>query len=161
MATVSRHDALKDFASTMKQPTPLNDGGSRRTRSWRLTRPWRQFWLIAHVLLSIGWFGLEGCFLLLGLIANTTEIEVLHGAYFSIGVLSSWFVPIASLGALVTGFVLSLGTVWGLVRYTWVVLKLLATLVMILVGNLILINVFAEASAQSMTMTDVSGQPAQ
>jgi hypothetical protein len=77
----------------------------------------RRFALTAHVTLSVGWLGAVVVYLALAVVGLTGRDA--EGARLVL-------VPI-SLAALVSGLVQSLGTEWGLLRYYWVVTKLLLT----------------------------------
>ena len=88
----------------------------------------RKFALTAHVTSSIGWFGAVAAFLALaiaGMISQDTQL--VRAAYLAME-LTTWFVivPLAFI-SLLSGVVSSLGTSWGLLRYYWVLLKLLIT----------------------------------
>jgi hypothetical protein len=88
----------------------------------------RKVALTAHLASSVGWLGAAACFLALAVVglaskdAQTARVTslVLAPAAWSV------LVPL-SLGSLLTGLVLSLGTTWGLVRHDWVLIKLLIT----------------------------------
>jgi hypothetical protein len=94
----------------------------------------RKFALTAHVTSSIGWFGAVAAFLALaiaGMISQNTQL--VRAAYLAME-LTTWFVivPLAFISVL-SGVVSSLGTNWGLLRYYWVLLKLLITVLATLV----------------------------
>lgn len=88
----------------------------------------RKIALTAHVTCSVGWIGAVAVFLALALTGlNSRDPETVRAAYLSME-LTGWLVIVPlSLASLVTGLVQSLGTVWGLVRHYWVLIKLLIT----------------------------------
>ncbi|UYQ66376.1 hypothetical protein [Streptomyces peucetius] len=88
----------------------------------------RKIALTAHVTCSVGWIGAVAVFLALALAGlNSRDPETVRAAYLSME-LTGWLVIVPlSLASLVTGLVQSLGTVWGLVRHYWVLIKLLIT----------------------------------
>ena len=88
----------------------------------------RKLALTAHVSSSIGWFGAVAAFLALAIAGmNSSDAETLRGAYPAMAV-ATWYILVpASVAALLTGLVSSLGTPWGLFRHYWVVTKLLLT----------------------------------
>jgi len=90
----------------------------------------RKFTLTAHVTFSIGWFGVVAAFLALSLVGLTSQdAQMVRAAYLVMG-LTTWFVIVPfALASLLTGVVSSLGTRWGLLRYYWVLVKLLITIV--------------------------------
>lgn len=84
----------------------------------------RKALLTAHVVSSVGWIGAVAAFLALALVghrAGAASVAGIYGAMDTIGL--SVIVP-ASLLAVATGIVQALVTQWGLVRYRWVVTKL-------------------------------------
>ena len=88
----------------------------------------RKVTLIAHVTFSAGWLGSVAAFLALAIAGLTSDDpQTVRGAYLAMGVIGwSVIVPL-SIASLLSGLVQSLGTVWGLFRHWWVVLKLVMT----------------------------------
>jgi hypothetical protein len=87
--------------------------------------------LVLHVICGIGWMGVDIALLVLLITARTTSDPALVISGFNaIRMIVPVAVPPLSLGILLTGIVLGLGTRWGLVRYWWVLIKLLLSLVM-------------------------------
>jgi len=94
----------------------------------------RKVTLTAHITSSIGWFGAVAAFLALALAGMTSQDrELVRAAYLVMG-LTTWFVivPLA-FASLLTGVVSSLFTRWGLLRYYWVLLKLVITILITLI----------------------------
>lgn len=90
----------------------------------------RKLALTAHVTSSVGWFGAVAAFLSLaiaGLASNNAQ--TVRAAYLAMKLITWAVVVPASIAALLTGIVQSLGTTWGLFRYHWVVAKLALTIV--------------------------------
>ena len=88
----------------------------------------RKFTLATHVMSSVGWIGAVLVFLVIAVIALTSQDErTVRGAYLVMAP-AAWFVlvPLA-VASLISGVALSLGTPWGLIRHYWVVLKLAIT----------------------------------
>ena len=100
-----------------------------------------KFVLTTHVAFSVGWLGAVAVFLILGVVALTSQSAQLVRSAYLVMEPAAWFtlVPL-SLGSLITGLVQSLGTRWGLVRHYWVLFKLL-------------INVFASTVLLAYTQT--------
>lgn len=97
----------------------------------------RKLVLSVHLTFSIGWIGAVLAYLGLGVAAVTSgEATTIRAAWIAME-LTGWFliVPL-SIGSLLTGLVMALGTKWGLLRYYWVltsfVLTLFATVILIL-----------------------------
>jgi uncharacterized membrane protein len=94
----------------------------------------RKVTLTAHITSSIGWFGAVAAFLALALAGMTSQDrELVRAAYLVMG-LTTWFVivPLALVG-LLAGVVSSPFTRWGLLRYYWVLLKLVITVLITLI----------------------------
>ena len=88
----------------------------------------RKVALTAHVTSSVGWLGAVVVFLALAVVGLTSQdAQTVRGAYLVMEP-AAWFVlvPLA-FASLLTGIVQSLGTMWGLFRHYWVLLKLLIT----------------------------------
>ena len=99
-----------------------------------MTPWWRKFALIAHVTASLGWFGAVAGFLALAVVGLTSpDVQVVRGAYLSMGVLTSIVIVPFCLASLLTGLIQSLGTPWGLFRHYWVVAKLVLTVLSTLI----------------------------
>lgn len=97
---------------------------------FRLSRRGRRLWVLLHVVTSVGWLGLDLGVLALGVTGRWfTPGDGELGVYRAIDLLGYAVVLPVALVAGVSGVVLSLGTYWGLLRYRWVVIKLVLTLV--------------------------------
>jgi hypothetical protein len=75
--------------------------------------------LSAHVLASVGWFGVAVTVALCGIMAGSND----DIAYYEIIQSTLWLTVPLGLTAAATGVALSLTTRWGLVRHWWVVAK--------------------------------------
>src|SRR5260370_41875172 len=108
-------------------------------KSTRMTPRLRKLALTAHVTVSVGWIGAVAGFLVLSIAGLTSQdSEVIRGAYVSMNLLGLFIIVPLSLAALATGLVQSLGTEWGLVRFYWVLVKLVLTIgstLLLLPGN--------------------------
>jgi hypothetical protein len=93
-----------------------------------MTPRWRKAALTAHVTASVGWLGTVAAFLALAVAGLASEdTQTVWSSYVAME-LVGWYVIVPLCAAsLVTGVVSSLGTAWGLVRYYWVVVKLVIT----------------------------------
>lgn len=87
--------------------------------------------------MSVGWIGAAGAYLALAIAAaQSTDSALIRSAWVGMELIGwSVLVP-ASVGTVLTGLVMSLGTSWGLLRHYWVVLSLsltvIATVVLVL-----------------------------
>ncbi|WP_189223183.1 DUF2269 family protein [Saccharothrix coeruleofusca] len=94
----------------------------------KLTPGVRKSVLLLHVVSSVGWLGVTVGNLVLAIAALATDAPGdQHAAYRVMALLGDAVVLPAALAALVSGLLLSVGTQWGLVRYRWVLAKLLLT----------------------------------
>jgi hypothetical protein len=85
--------------------------------------------LTAHVVLSVGWLGLDLGLLTLGLTALVSgDPTTTRAAYVAMDLLGGTWLVVVALGSLATGLLVSLGTHWGLVRHRWVLTKLVLTM---------------------------------
>jgi hypothetical protein len=89
----------------------------------------------AHVLVGVGWFGIVAAKLVLEIVAATTGApDVARAGYLFTAALDRAAFPPAALATLITGSVLSLGTLWGPFRYWWIVAKIVLTIAVIVTG---------------------------
>ena len=94
-----------------------------------LSRPVRRLTLVLHVAVSVGWLGMDAVLLVLGATAALTgDPELTKACYLAMDAAGGVMLIPVSLLTLVTGLVAGLGTKWGLVRYWWVLVKLVLTL---------------------------------
>jgi uncharacterized membrane protein len=102
-----------------------------------MTPPLRKFALTAHITSSLGWIGAAIVFLALAVIGLTSQDDQTVRGVYLVMEPAAWFVlvPLA-FASLLTGLVMSLGTVWGVFRHYWVMFKLLiavfATIVLLI-----------------------------
>jgi hypothetical protein len=109
----------------------LNLRKGNEVRTWRLTPATRKAVLVLHAVTGISWMGVDIALFVLLMTARTTDDPTLVVSGFNaIRIIVPVAVPPLSLGILVTGLILGLGTPWGLVRYWWVLVKLSLSLVM-------------------------------
>ena len=119
-----------------------------------MPRRLRKLVLTVHVVISVGWIGIEAGLLALGLAGlYTRDPEVLRTAYVAVGLFGRIFIVPVSIGALVTGVLLSTGTPWGLLRHYWVLVKFVLTVALTVGGILVLNQRLQEAAIR------VSGIP--
>lgn len=116
---------------------PPQDLPSRSRRG--LSRRARQALLTAHIVMSVGLLGDSAGFLAVAIRAARADDPV--AVRESVEVLSMFSlvfgIPL-SVGALITGVLLGIGTKWGVLRYPWVTAKLLLLLSVMLVGSFVI-----------------------
>src|SRR5256885_6213747 len=90
----------------------------------------RKVALTAHITSSVGWFGAVGAFLSLAIAGVTSaNAQTVRGAYLAMELVTRAVIVPASIAAMLTGVVQSVGTTWGLFRHHWIVAKLVLTVV--------------------------------
>lgn len=115
-----------------------------------LTPQLRRLALTAHIVASVGWLGAVAAFLALAVVGLVSpDAPLVRAAYAVLGVLAWYAILPLCLAALVTGVIQALGTVWGLVRHYWVLVKLAITLLstLILLAHLRPIDTIAAIAA--------------
>jgi hypothetical protein len=104
-------------------------------------RHWRPFTrralLTAHIVSSVGLLGASSALLMLAITgATTSDAQLADSAYELISRFGFVFGIPLSFSALFTGIALGLGTKWGVLRYPWVMTKLVLLVTTILSGAL-------------------------
>ncbi len=103
--------------------------GSRRGRL-HLRPPLRKAVLVVHVLSSGAWIGIDVLVAVLVLAGWFGQGSTAGLAYRALGTFVVVPMLVAGLACLGSGLLLGLGTRWGLVRYRWVLVKLVITVVL-------------------------------
>lgn len=89
----------------------------------------RKIVLTLHVITSVGWLGVDFAMLTLGILGFTaSDLETMRESYVTMERFGEILVIPAGLGAVLTGMALALCTPWGLIRYKWVLTKLIVAL---------------------------------
>lgn len=121
---------------------------TERAATRRLTPAARKLLLLLHIVVSVGWLGLNVGNLTLAITGLTTDDpgtqHAALGAMYLIG--GPLLIPV-SLLALMSGVLLGMYTKWGLVRYRWVLVKLLLTVIAVVLIPLSLLPGLRELSA--------------
>lgn len=121
---------------------------------FRLGRRWRRILLLLHIVAGIGWMGVDLAVAPLALTGLTTDDgRVAAACYQAIAVLVPLSVPYLSLSMTATGIVLGWGTQWGLLKYWWVVIKLLVSLILTALVFVLLLPVVGTASGLDPNLT--------
>lgn len=94
----------------------------------RSSRRVRRLTLVVHVVVSVGWLGLDAVLLVLGVTAvRTADPELTRACVLAMDVAAGWMIAPVALVSLGTGIAGGLLSPWGLVRYRWVLTKLVLT----------------------------------
>ncbi len=95
-----------------------------------LTPRWRKLVLVVHVVTSLGWLGITMVNAVLTFTSVfTDDPRRQHAAILMMDQVGGYLLLPVSLLAAVSGIVLGVGTKWGLIRYKWVAIKVLLTLI--------------------------------
>jgi vacuolar-type H+-ATPase subunit I/STV1 len=117
-------------------PPAARPAVSRRFR-FRLRRRSRKVALTAHILSSVGWFGIAVVVAFCGIAAAVTADQTLPPALYRVMETGPWLSIPFGLIAVVTGALLGLGTAFGLIRHWWVILKLVIAIAVIVTDALL------------------------
>jgi len=119
----------------------------------------RKFALTTHITLSIGWIGAVLAYLVLVVAAMTRQdAQALRAAWIAMELIGWYLIVPLALASLLTGFVMSLGTPWGLFRHYWVLISLVLTIVatVVLLQHMPTVSFFARVAAETDS-ADVGG----
>ena len=84
--------------------------------------------LTVHIISSVGWLGAIAAFLVLAIAGLTSaDPQLVRVAYVGMNLIGWMIIFPLSLASLISGIVQGLGTVWGLFRHYWVLIKLIIT----------------------------------
>ncbi len=94
----------------------------------------RKLALTAHVISSVGWLGAVAGFLALAVAGMTSQdVLMVRAAYLAMELTTRFVIVPFAFVSLLTGVVSSLFTRWGLLRYYWVLVKLVITILSTLI----------------------------
>jgi hypothetical protein len=119
----------------------------------------RKFALTTHITLSVGWIGAVLAYLVLVVAAMTRQdAQTLRAAWIAMELIGWYLIVPLALASLLTGFVMSLGTPWGLFRHYWVLISLMLTIVatVVLLQHMPTVSFFARVAAETDS-ADVGG----
>lgn len=122
---------------------------TRKPRArWPVGRRTRKAMVVVHIVVSLGWMGAGAANVVLALTALLGDQTLHHACYRFIQQIDTFLVIPAAFTALITGIALGLATPWGVLRYWWVLLKLIITTVVI-VASTFGIGVWVELSIEA------------
>jgi len=110
----------------------------------------RKFALTTHIALSGSWIGAVFAYLALVVAAMTSQSDqTLRAAWIAMELIGWYLIVPLALASLLTGFVMSLGTRWGLFRHYWVLISFMLTAVatVVLMRHMPTVTVFASVAA--------------
>jgi hypothetical protein len=110
--------------------------------------------LTAHVLSSVGWFGIAVLVAFCAITASSAGDPGYAEAMYHAVETAPWLSVPVGLVAVATGVILSVGTTWGLVRHWWVVAKIVIAIAVIVTDPLVLATA-AHDAIRSSNVADV------
>lgn len=120
--------------TTSRTPTTSAGRATAGGRSHRgrphLRSPLRKAVLVIHLLSAGAWIGIDVLVAVLVLVGWFGQPSTAGLAYRALGTFVAVPMLVAALVCLATGLLLGLATRWGLVRYWWVLVKLVLTVVL-------------------------------
>jgi hypothetical protein len=125
---------------------------------WRMRPRTRKGVLVAHIVAAGAWIGLDvmlGVLIFTPLLTSDTAVAALC---YQVLPLLLWPILLSGLMCLVTGIVLGVGTHHGLVRYWWVLVKLILNVVLTLLVLVLLRPGLDEAAEAGRQLA--AGRPA-
>jgi hypothetical protein len=125
----------------------------------------RKLVLTVHIISSMGWLGAIAAFLVLAITGLTSaDAQLVRAVYVSMDLVGWAIILPLSLVSLLSGIIQGLGTVWGLFRHYWVLIKLIITAAatVLLLVHLQPVTAMAEmALAADLKPSDMTGMRAQ
>ena len=124
---------------------PRDDGDPTRNR---LGRRGRNALLTAHIVVSVGLLGDSAGFLAVAIRGAVSDNRAMRDSTHELlGMFALLFgIPLSFL-SLLTGIALGVGTRWGVLRYPWVITKLVLIVTVIIVGATVLRPVLDDGAA--------------
>ncbi|MEK5440722.1 hypothetical protein [Fredinandcohnia sp. FSL W7-1320] len=98
----------------------------------KLTKTARKWILIPHILFSAIMVGNMATFVILNItVLTTSDPFLITSCYKIMNILSDTSIKASTIGATVTGIILSVGTHYGLFKYWWIIVKEILTVLLI------------------------------
>ncbi|MFC7441569.1 hypothetical protein [Laceyella putida] len=107
--------------------------------AYRLNLRKKNLLVSIHVLSIVAWFGGAMCMFMLGLyMKNAKNGEQLYYILSDMHLIDATLIRYPALVVFISGVLLSVWTQWGLVKYYWIVIKLVLTTLIIIFGIMFL-----------------------
>lgn len=107
---------------------------------WRPSPKVRKTVLLVHIAAAGAWLGIDIVLGVLTVTALTASAAQAAAAAVSIAAFAVWPLVVVGLVTLVTGILLGIGSKYGLVRYRWVLIKLLLNVVLTALVPVLLVS---------------------
>jgi len=104
----------------------------------KITIQQKRWLLSAHLLCAVTWLGAGFCSLILNLTALFTHNpHLLNATYVLADILDKALIRGGAIGTLITGILLSVLTQWGLMKFYWIIVKEIVSVLCVTVGVII------------------------
>lgn len=120
----------------------------------KLGKNLRKTWLVIHIVSAGAWIGIDVVLAVLvftGMATSNPPVAAL--SYQALELFAVWPLIITGVVCLISGIVLGLGTKYGLVRYWWVLVKLIMNVVLVVLVAFALRSGVTEAAEYGRTLT--------
>ena len=121
--------------------------------------------LLVHIISSVGWLGAVAAFLVLAIAGLTSaDPQLVRAAYVGMDLIGWMIIFPLSLASLLSGIIQGLGTVWGVFRHYWVLIKLIITTLataLLLLHLQPVTHMAGIASVSDLSPTDMTGMRTQ
>jgi vacuolar-type H+-ATPase subunit I/STV1 len=126
-------------------------------RAFRLRRRPQKVALTTHILSSVGWFGIAIAVAFCAIAAAVSDDDALSRALYRTLETLPWLSIPAGITAVGTGSLLGLGTTYGLVRYWWVIAKIIIAVAVVVTDVLIVVAVAHDAAVSGQAQPPLYG----
>jgi hypothetical protein len=124
-------------------------------KPWRLSTNGRRVVLISHIASAGIWLGIDVVMaVLIGTAKFTDDLQVRASSLRVLEIVTVWPLLISGLICLATGVLLGLGSKWGLLKYWWVLTKLVLNL---LLTTLVVVSLRFEVAEQAQNASLILG----
>lgn len=126
---------------------------------WRPSPKLRKTLLLVHIAAAGAWLGID---LVLGILTATAlaaEAAPASAAAVSIAAFTTWPLITVGLLTLATGILLGIGSKYGLIRYWWVLAKLVLNIVLVALVPILLLSGVATLHASGLAALEGGGKP--
>jgi hypothetical protein len=107
-------------------------------RGWRLRPPARKSLLVVHIASGGAWIGMDVVMGVLVFTALGGDDATKALCFRALELFAGWPLIVTGLICLVSGILLGLGSVYGLIRYWWVVVKLVLNVILVVLVSVLL-----------------------
>jgi hypothetical protein len=126
---------------------------------WRPTPNTRKALLLVHIAAAGAWLGFDLVLGILTITALTADATSAAAAAVSIAAFTTWPLIIAGLLSLTTGVLLGIGSKYGLIRYWWVLVKLVLNIVLTSLVPILLLSGVTILHENGLAALEVGGGP--